>query len=69
MLKRICGSPVVHADETGWRQDGANGYVWTFSTPTERYFQRRGRGKGVVDEVLASPRSGREQTLQRSAGE
>ena len=43
---------MVHADETGWRQDGANGYVWTFSTPTERYFLRRGRGKGVVDEAL-----------------
>lgn len=51
-LERIRGSPVVHADETGWRQDGVNGYVWTFSTPTERYFVRRGRGKAVVDEVL-----------------
>jgi hypothetical protein len=52
VLERVRGSPVVHADETGWRQDGANGYVWTFSIPTERYFLRRGRGKGVVDEVL-----------------
>ena len=38
VLDRIRASPVVHADETGWRQHGANGYVWTFSTPTERYF-------------------------------
>jgi hypothetical protein len=45
-------SPVVPADETGRRQDGAHGYVWTFSTPTERYFPRRGRDKGGVDEVL-----------------
>ena len=45
----IRASPVVHADETGWRQDGVNGYVWTFSTPTERYFLRRGRNKEVVD--------------------
>ena len=52
ILQRIRGSPVVHADETGWREDGVNGYVWTFSTPTERYFLRRGRGKEVVDEVL-----------------
>ena len=52
MVERIRGSPVVNADETGWRQDGVNGYVWTFSTPTERYFLRRGRGKGVVDEAL-----------------
>ena len=58
MLGRIRGSPVVHADETGWRQDGANGYVWTFSTPTERYFVRRGRGKAVVDEVLGESFTG-----------
>jgi hypothetical protein len=44
----IRGSPVVHADETGWREDGANGYVWTFCTPTARYFVRRGRGKEVL---------------------
>ena len=49
---RIRASPVVHADETGWREDGVNGYVWTFSTPTERYFLRRGRNKEVVDEAL-----------------
>lgn len=58
VLEQVRGSPVVQADETGWRQDGANGYVWTFSTPTERYFLRRGRGKGVVDEVLDQSFSG-----------
>ncbi len=40
ILDRSRASPVVHADETGWHQHGANGYVWTFSTPTERYFLR-----------------------------
>ena len=55
---RIRGSPVVHADETGWRQDGVNGYVWTFSTPTNRYFLRRGRNKEVVDEALGESFSG-----------
>ena len=49
---------MVQADETGWRQDGVNGYVWTFSTPTERYFLRRGRHKAVVDEVLDESFSG-----------
>ena len=44
MLERIRASP-VHADETGWDS-------WTFSTPTERYFLRRGRNKEVVDEAL-----------------
>ena len=58
MVDRIRASPVVHADETGWREDGANGYVWTFSTPTERYFLRRGRGKAVVDEALGESFSG-----------
>ena len=52
IVERIRGSPVVHADETGWREEGQNGYVWTFSTPTQRYFLRRGRNKEVVDEVL-----------------
>ena len=55
---RIRASPVVHADETGWREDGVNGYVWTFSTPTQRYFLRRGRNKEVVDEVLGDSFNG-----------
>ena len=58
ILERIRGSPVVHADETGWREDGHNGYVWTFSTPDQRYFLRRGRGKAVVDEVLGDQFAG-----------
>jgi hypothetical protein len=45
-------SPAVNADETGWREAGANRYVWTFATPTERYFVAGGRNKEVVDEVL-----------------
>jgi len=48
----------VHADETGWRERGENGYVWTFSTPTERLFVRRGRGKEVVDEALGAEFAG-----------
>ena len=55
---RVRGSPVVFADETGWRQDGVNGFVWTFSTPNERYFIRRDRTKAVVDEALGEDFSG-----------
>ena len=58
VLELVRTSQVVHADETGWRQEGANGYVWTFSTPAERYFLRRGRNKEVVDEVLGESFSG-----------
>jgi transposase len=50
--EQIRASPYVHADETGWREAGRNGYAWTYSTPTARYFVRRGRNKEVVDEVL-----------------
>jgi transposase len=48
----IRASPVVNADETGLRQDGANGYLWSFSTPRERYFVRGKRDKAVVDATL-----------------
>ena len=32
----IRASPRVYADETGLRQDGTNGYLWSFSTEQER---------------------------------
>lgn len=37
LLSRIRGSPVLHGDETGWREDGVNGYLWSFSSPEVRY--------------------------------
>jgi transposase len=57
-LIRVRASPYVQADETGWRENGRNGYVWTFSTPTEQVFVRRRRTKEVVDEVLGAEFSG-----------
>ena len=48
----IRASPVVCADETGLREDGANGYLWSFSSTRERYFVRDRRIKEVVDQVL-----------------
>ena len=53
LQREIRSSPVVYGDETGWREDGRNGYLWSFSTPEVRYFLRRGsRGSKVVEEVL-----------------
>ena len=53
LRQEIRGSSVVYGDETGWRQDGRNGYLWSFSTPKVRYFLHRpGRSKRVVEEVL-----------------
>lgn len=50
---RVRGSPVVNADETGWREDGANGYVWCCGTPERRSCHRdASRGGAVVAEVL-----------------
>jgi transposase len=40
ILERIRRSPVVHGDETGWREEGQNGYVWCLCTPKgERYYE------------------------------
>jgi hypothetical protein len=49
---QIRASPAVHADETGWRTDGRNGYIWTFSTPQARYFLYGRRTKDMVDTAL-----------------
>ena len=53
LQQEIRASPVVYGDETGWREAGRNGYLWSFSNPEVRYFLRRGsRGSKVVAEVL-----------------
>jgi transposase len=51
--QQIRGSPVVNGDETTWREDGVNGYVWSFSTDKIRYYiYRKSRSASVVKEVL-----------------
>jgi transposase len=53
LLDHIRSSPVKHGDETGWREDGQNGYLWSFSTPTVRYLvYDRSRAGSVPKEVL-----------------
>ena len=53
LQEEIPASPVVYGDETGWREDGRNGYLWSFSTPEARYFLRRAsRGREVVADLL-----------------
>jgi len=49
-------SPVVHADETTWREDGQNGYFWSFSTSEVCYMEYRSSRSGqMVDDVLGCP--------------
>lgn len=48
-------SPVRHADETGWRTDGQNGYAWLFSTASLSIFLfRRTRSSSVAKEILGT---------------
>ncbi len=53
LLEQVRGSPAVCGDETGWRQDGEHGYLWTFATPSVRHFvYRKSRAGAVPKEVL-----------------
>lgn len=53
LLQELRASSVVNADETGWRENGKNGYCWSFSTPGIHYYLcQRNRSGDVVREVL-----------------
>lgn len=52
LLAEARASPVVHVDETGWREGGQNGYVWTVSTPTVQLFHYTKSRSGAVAERL-----------------
>ena len=46
-------APVKHADETGWRTDGCNGYAWLFCSVQISLFRfRQTRSGQVAQEVL-----------------
>lgn len=51
-------SPVLHMDETGWRQDGLNGYLWVQATPgptpTRLYTFDRSRSGQVARDLLGA---------------
>jgi len=49
----VRSAEAVCADETGWRQDGENGYLWGFFTAGARYFEyRKSRSAQVPKEIL-----------------
>jgi transposase len=53
LKERVRSAPAVCADETGWRENGENGYLWGFFTPSERYFEyRKSRAAQVPKEIL-----------------
>jgi hypothetical protein len=49
-------SPILHGDETSWRENGQTGYIWAFSTPGEdavRYYDYdQSRGQAVLKRIL-----------------
>jgi len=49
-------APVRHADETGWRTDGRNGYAWLFCTETISLFRFRGSRSAQVAQQVLGPR-------------
>jgi hypothetical protein len=54
----VRASPAVAMDETGWRENGVNGYVWTAATPTVRYFVHGRRTGAMVDTILGDQFAG-----------
>lgn len=53
LLEQIRQSNSVHADETGGREDGVNGYFWSFSTDKIHFLiYRKSRGAKVVEEIV-----------------
>ena len=57
LLTQYRRAAVRHADETGWRTDGGNGYSWLFATPTLSLYRFRvTRSASVVREVFGTKR-------------
>jgi transposase len=64
---RLCA--VRHADETGWRTDGKNGYVWLFATEKISIFQfRKSRSAEVPKSVFGSQQLPGVLVVDRYAG-
>ncbi|AFM24613.1 IS66 family transposase [Desulfomonile tiedjei] len=57
LIEEYRQAPVKHADETSWRTDGKNGYVWLFATPDLSIFQfGKSRSSQVAHAVLGKDR-------------
>jgi transposase len=50
----VRASPVVNADETGWRESGRHTTVWTVSTPQTIFVRHGGRSNGDIDAILGA---------------
>ena len=56
LRRQVQAGKVLHADETGWREDGVNGYVWVFATtgsePIRYYEHDPSRAQAVLRRIL-----------------
>lgn len=53
LIVEIRGAGVKHADETGWRINGKNGWAWVFLSKQSVYYTiEKTRGKGIPGEKL-----------------
>lgn len=60
----IRAAGVVHADETGWRTNGKNGYLWTLTTADHTLFHvDRSRSAKVIADLLGEVFGKNGQTL------
>jgi len=55
LIERYRHSPVKHADETGWRTNGKNGYAWLFATPKLSIFLFRKSRSAEVPKSVFGP--------------
>jgi hypothetical protein len=59
LIEEYRNSFVKHADESGWRTDGANGYVWLFANEsTSVYKFTNTRSSRIPHEILGSKKLG-----------
>lgn len=64
----VRASPAVQADETGWREDGENGYIWAVSTPSIRYYEyHHSRAGDVVKDLIGENYCNGTQLLARQS--
>jgi ssDNA-binding Zn-finger/Zn-ribbon topoisomerase 1 len=62
-------SPVKHADETGWRTEGKNGYAWLFATEKMSLFQfEKTRSASIPKAVFGSDKVPGVLVVDRYAG-
>jgi hypothetical protein len=56
LLQEVRASPVAHGDETGWREDGQNGYVWGMlglgPQPTYYFVYHQSRASRIPQGIL-----------------